>query len=138
MRIYNRRAVGGRGRDAGRSHPRDRDRGAAEDKRSAAQADKIRDYFLEHAAPAPIKAAWTRMIEAKGRRDAFYDSLPTVMVMEEMPTPRETHVLIRGAVRPAGRKGHAGAAGGVGRSSHGLSPESAGTGALAGGSRRIR
>ena len=76
----------------------------AEDKRSAAQGAKIRDYFLEHAAPAPIKAAWARTIEVKGRRDAFYDSLPTVQVMEEMPTPRATHVLIRGAYDRPGEK----------------------------------
>src|SRR4030095_4764591 len=30
------------------------------------------------------------------KRHAFYQSLPTVMVMEEMPLPRETHLLIRG------------------------------------------
>ena len=76
----------------------------AEDKRSAAQGAKIRDYFLEHAAPAPIKAAWARTIEVKARRDAFYDSLPTVQVMEEMPTPRATHVLIRGAYDRPGEK----------------------------------
>jgi hypothetical protein len=67
-----------------------------EDKRTAAQADKIRDYFLEHALPANLAAARTRMTEAQAKRDDFYQSLPTVMVMEEMPTPRETHLLIRG------------------------------------------
>ncbi len=67
-----------------------------EDKRTAAQSDKIRDYFLEHALPAPIAAARTRLSEARAQRDGFYQSLPTVMVMEEMPTPRETHLLIRG------------------------------------------
>src|SRR5215831_4579872 len=68
----------------------------AEDKRTAAQADKIRDYFLEHALPANIAEARTRLMDAQAKRDEFYQSLPTVMVMEEMPTPRETHVLMRG------------------------------------------
>ena len=67
-----------------------------EDKRTAAQADKIRDYFLEHALPANIAEARTRLVDAQTKRDEFYQSLPTVMVMEEMPVPRETHLLIRG------------------------------------------
>jgi uncharacterized protein DUF1553/uncharacterized protein DUF1549/concanavalin A-like lectin/glucanase superfamily protein/cytochrome c len=67
-----------------------------EEKRTAAQADKIRDYFLEHALPATLADARKRLADAQATRDSFYQSLPTVMVMEEMPTPRETHVLIRG------------------------------------------
>jgi len=67
-----------------------------EDKRSAAQADKIRDYFLEHALPANLAEARNHLADARTKRDTFYQSLPTVMVMEEMPTPRETHLLIRG------------------------------------------
>ncbi len=67
-----------------------------EDKRTEGQADKIRDYFLEHALPARLADARTRLTDAQSKRDAFYQSLPTVMVMEEMTTPRETHVLIRG------------------------------------------
>jgi hypothetical protein len=76
----------------------------AEDKRSRAQVDKIRDYFVERAAPAPIQAAWTEVIDAQERRNAFYQSLPTVQVMEEMPTPRDTHLLIRGAYDRPGEK----------------------------------
>jgi len=67
-----------------------------EDKRTVAQADKIRDYFLENALPANIAEARALSMEAQAKRDAFYQSLPTVMVMEEMPLPRETHLLIRG------------------------------------------
>jgi len=67
-----------------------------EEKRSAAQADKIRDYFLEHALPANLAEARNHLADAQTKRDTFYRSLPTVMVMEEMPTPRETHLLIRG------------------------------------------
>jgi len=68
----------------------------SEDKRTAAQADKIRDYFLEHALPASLAQARTRLAKAQTSRDSFYQSLPTVMVMEEMPAPRQTHILIRG------------------------------------------
>ena len=68
----------------------------ADDKRTTAQADKIRDYFIENALPASIAEARARLTDAQAKRDAFYQSLPTVMVMEEMPAPRETHLLIRG------------------------------------------
>src|SRR4030095_17012185 len=68
----------------------------SEDARTAAQANKIRDYFLEHALPTSLAQARPRLTDAQARRDAFYQSLPTVMVMEEMPAPRETYVLIRG------------------------------------------
>jgi hypothetical protein len=67
-----------------------------DDKRTPAQADKIRDYFLEHALPATLVAARTRLTDAQTKRDSFYQTIPTVMVMEEMPTRRETHLLIRG------------------------------------------
>src|SRR5262249_31524283 len=73
-----------------------------EDKRTRAQADKIRDYFLEHALPPHIAEARAQLADAQAKRDAFYQGLPTVMVMEEMPAPRETHLLIRGMYDRAG------------------------------------
>jgi hypothetical protein len=44
------------------------------------------------------------MLEAQRARDNYYISLPTVMVMEEMPTPRETHILVRGMFDRPGDK----------------------------------
>jgi hypothetical protein len=73
-------------------------------KRSKADIDKIHDYFLQNAAPADIQTAWKQVLETRAARDAFAIDLPTVMVMEEMPTPRETHVLIRGAYDQPGEK----------------------------------
>jgi len=70
-------------------------RGAAG--RSQADADKIRDYFLEHAAPARIAEQWKRLLAARAARNEYYESLPTVMVMEEMSPARESHLLIRGS-----------------------------------------
>jgi hypothetical protein len=69
-----------------------------EDKRSPAQANTIREYFLDHAAPANFQQARAKVFETQTRRELFHkDEIPTVMVMEEMSPPRETHVLIRGA-----------------------------------------
>jgi hypothetical protein len=64
--------------------------------RTAAQADKLRDYFLEHAAPAPVATAWKTLVAAQDARDKYYDSLPTVMVMQELPRPRQSFILNRG------------------------------------------
>ncbi|HEY2911199.1 MAG TPA: DUF1553 domain-containing protein, partial [Gemmataceae bacterium] len=57
---------------------------------------KLEDYFLEQAAPESIRKANQALHSLQEERQKFLDSLPTVMVMEEMATPRETHVLIRG------------------------------------------
>jgi hypothetical protein len=51
-------------------------------------------YASEAAQLGNIRAEWLAL-----RRDA-----PTVMVMQEMPTPRETHVLIRGGYDAPGEK----------------------------------
>jgi len=72
--------------------------------RSAAQSDKLRDYFLDHAAPPAVRLAWNQLRDARASRDVFYDGLPTVMVMEEMPTPRESHILLRGSYMSPGEK----------------------------------
>jgi hypothetical protein len=96
VRIYNRALSGAEAGMLVDLTPVTAIAGLPEDKRTPAQADKIRDYFLEHALPANLAAARTRLTDAQTKRDSFYQSLPTVMVMEEMPTPRETHLLIRG------------------------------------------
>src|SRR5205814_8589377 len=41
---------------------------------------------------------------AKTERAAYEESIPTVMIMEEMPEPRETHILIRGQYDKPGEK----------------------------------
>jgi len=76
----------------------------AEDRRSQAQADKIRQYFLENAPSEDVRAALRKVHDAEARRQAFYQALPTVQVMEEMSVPRESHVLIRGAYDRPGEK----------------------------------
>jgi Protein of unknown function (DUF1553) len=65
--------------------------------RTAAESNKIRGAFLESAAPAEIRDAFQQLEMARARRAQFLEGIPTVMVMEEMSTPRETHVLVRGS-----------------------------------------
>ena len=90
-------AVAGRGRHAGRSHAGD-GRSRRCPRTSAARRRPTRSATTSSSMRSrpTSREARTRLTDAQAKRDAFYQSLPTVMVMEEMPTPRETHLLIRG------------------------------------------
>ena len=68
----------------------------AADQRSARQRQKLRTYFVEQHAPTLIQQAVRKRDALRDRRAQFWKSVPTVMVMEEMPVPRKTHVLLRG------------------------------------------
>ena len=74
------------------------------DKRTHAQSDKITLYFLERDAPLHIQSAWKQLTELRSQRQRFIEALPTVMVMQERPTPRDTFVLLRGAYDRPGEK----------------------------------
>jgi hypothetical protein len=64
--------------------------------RTATQAHKLRSYYLDKHAPEAIREAHQAMLKARDELQRFDESLPTTMVMEEMPTPRATHILLRG------------------------------------------
>jgi hypothetical protein len=69
----------------------------AEAERTSGEQAKVRGAFLHSAnAPEPLRRAFQRLNEARTKRDVYYDGLTTVMVMEEMATPRDTRVLLRG------------------------------------------
>jgi len=72
--------------------------------RTPSQANKIRECFLETAAPKPIQEARNRVEELRRQKAELIDRIPTTMVMEEMATPRDTFVLIRGAYDRHGDK----------------------------------
>jgi hypothetical protein len=65
---------------------------------------KLRACFLDQAAPEPVKALQHRLRALRAERARLVESFPTTMVMEEMPAPRDTHVLIRGAYDKRGEK----------------------------------
>lgn len=68
----------------------------APEHRPAGLALKMRACFLAEAAPAAVRDAWTNLARLRDERTALLESFPTTMVMREMPTPRETFVLLRG------------------------------------------
>ncbi|MEX2579194.1 MAG: DUF1553 domain-containing protein [Verrucomicrobiales bacterium] len=64
--------------------------------RSATEAEKLRHYFLAHGAEPADRQLAERVARIEGERTRFADALPTTMVMEESPTPKQTHLRVRG------------------------------------------
>jgi len=69
----------------------------APERRSRAQANKLAFCFLDQFAPRQIREAHCELSEARNERQAFLDTIQTVMVMQENETPRRSFVLKRGA-----------------------------------------
>ncbi len=64
--------------------------------RTAAQREKIKRHYLEHHAQGELRGAYRQLLRLRRERAELMRSLPTVMVMQEMETPRPTFVLSRG------------------------------------------
>jgi hypothetical protein len=69
---------------------------------------KLRDFFVRHEAPDASRESWERMRATRRSRDAYVRSLPTVMVMHDVPGLRQTHVLERGVYDKPGEQVTAG------------------------------
>jgi mono/diheme cytochrome c family protein len=69
----------------------------APEKRTDLQVVLLRACFLDSDdAPEIVKEAYTQLQKARDARRDFEATVPTTMVMREMPEPRKTHVLDRG------------------------------------------
>jgi hypothetical protein len=66
-------------------------------KRTEAQQLKITSAWLESAAPANVAQLFQQLHHQKQRKTKLEAEFPTLMVMQEMPQPRPTFVLRRGA-----------------------------------------
>jgi hypothetical protein len=65
--------------------------------RTPAETAKLRGAFLESpAAPPLLRSALQQLTELERQREDYNDGITTVMVMQEMPVPRQTRVLLRG------------------------------------------
>ena len=71
--------------------------------RTPAQQAKLSLAFLETAAPHEIREARHALADAQSARDAFYQKIPTVMIMAD-GAHRDTFVLKRGAYDSPGEK----------------------------------
>jgi hypothetical protein len=65
-----------------------------------------RAYFLDAAAPPASRKPFRALRELRDERAKLWDAVPTVMVMEEMPAPRDAFVLLRGEYDKKGAKVH--------------------------------
>ncbi len=74
------------------------------EKRGPNRTKKLRACFLDRHASDPIRRAHQEMIALRRERDRLAESFPTTMVMEELPTPRDTFVLLRGEYDKRGEK----------------------------------
>ena len=72
--------------------------------RTPAQAKKLAACFLDRHAPAVVTAARSKVAQLEQQKSKLEDSIPTTMVMQEMPEPRPAFVLSRGEYdKPAER-----------------------------------
>ena len=76
----------------------------AKSNRTQSEELQLRWYFLERAAPAGLRVAWSRLVALEQEKDRLERSFPTVMVMAESETPKDTFLLNRGAYDKPGEK----------------------------------
>jgi hypothetical protein len=72
--------------------------------RTGPQSRKLARYFAKHVSPQQIRSAWQELTSLRRQRQQLVESFPTTMVMQEMPTPRETFVLLRGQYDKPGER----------------------------------
>jgi uncharacterized protein DUF1553 len=77
---------------------------AAKPGRTGIERAQLRWYFLENAAPPEIREAWGKLQSLLLEKAKLERTFPTVMVMAERPTPRDTFVLARGQYNQPGEK----------------------------------
>ncbi len=65
-------------------------------KRRAADAELLLDYYVDHFTDARAQKARDAVLSAQKAEKELRESIPTTLVMQEMPKPRTAHVLERG------------------------------------------
>ncbi len=64
-----------------------------------ARIARLKDYYLTHAAPETDRELYARLQQLREERAAIDQAVPNVMVMRDLPDPRETFMLGRGDYR---------------------------------------
>jgi hypothetical protein len=104
VRIYNHAIAADDAAALGNADPIDDIARMPADKRSPAQAYKLFSYFLDQQAPAHVRKAHAALLAARAEWERFDESTPTTMVMQELPTPRDAFILLRGEYDKPGAK----------------------------------
>jgi len=74
------------------------------DKRTQAQSLKLHRAFVTQDAPDEMRQAYQKLFDLKQERLKFQDTIPTLMVMEELHEPRPAFLLKRGAYDAPGER----------------------------------
>ncbi len=71
---------------------------------SAPHLEKQREYYLRHHAPESQRQARQNVLDARLRHESYLATIPTTMVMQDQPQPRETRLLKRGEYDKPGER----------------------------------
>lgn len=66
------------------------------ERRTAPQRAKLQRYYLEEHAPTAIRQTRRQVLALQHQKEQLRATYPTTMVMQELPTPRASFVLLRG------------------------------------------
>ena len=72
--------------------------------RCRSRGSRLKDYYLTHAAPATDQHLYARLQDLQDEHTKVQAEVPNVMVMQELPQPRETFMLGRGDYRNRGER----------------------------------
>ena len=99
FRIYSRQLAPGEIAQLANDEPARISLFMSEGQRSKEQREKLREYFLTHDAPEPLRVAFEERRRAETQKEDLDWTVPSSMVMEEMEKPRDTFILARGDYR---------------------------------------
>ena len=74
------------------------------EKRNEAENRQLRDWWLVTQGSTEVREALTTLQQLEKQRTQLSTGYPATMVMNELPTPRKTHVLIRGEYDKSGEE----------------------------------
>ena len=69
---------------------------------SPAHLAKLREFYLRHHAREAERGARQLVLDTRARYEAYLATIPTTMVMQDVPGLRETHILTRGEYNKPG------------------------------------
>ncbi len=99
LRIYTRVLTPAEVEQIAVHHPAQAITSGVSGKRTENETQRVRDYFLTHAAPAHLRARHRDLADLRKQKAELDKVIPTAMVMAEMAKPRDTFVLARGDYR---------------------------------------
>ena len=76
--------------------------------RNGRQSELLLDDFISHKAMPEVRELRKLILDSQQAEKKFRESIPTALIMEDLPTPRQTHILNRGQYDQTGEAVHPG------------------------------